>query len=157
MKRFSKLVAAGIAVVAAGTAVAASAQMKTEDAIAFRQSGYKFMAWNMGRIKTNLNGQFNKDEVMQAANVIQAIANSGMGKLYVPGSDKGKGWKPTEAKPELFTDKEGVGKVAKAFNEAANEMAKVAVSGDPAAVKLQFGKLGESCKACHEKYRVEDE
>lgn len=156
MNRFSKFLVAGMAVLAAGAAVAEGAQMKPEDAIAFRQSGYKFMAWNMGRIKMNLNGQFNKDEVVQAANVIQAIANSGMGKLYVPGSDKGKGWKPTEVKPALFTDKEGVGKVAKAFNEAANEMAKVAATGDPAAVKAQFGKLGESCKACHEKYRVED-
>ena len=33
---------------AAGTAVA---QVKVEDAIKFRQSGYGFMAWNMGRIK----------------------------------------------------------------------------------------------------------
>jgi cytochrome c556 len=156
MKRGSKILAIAIAVVSAGVAGAVSAQMKTEDAIAFRQSGYKFMAWNMGRIKANLGAQFNKDEVMQAANVIQAIANSGMGKLYVPGSDKGTGWKPTEVKSELFTDKEGVGKVAKAFTEAANEMAKVAATGDQAAVKAQFGKLGESCKACHEKYRVDE-
>ena len=154
MIKFSKLMAAALSLVVLSGA--ALAQMKPEDAITFRQSGYKFMAWNMGRIKANLDGQFNKDEVIQAANVIQAIANSGMGKLYLPGTDKGKGWKETEVKPELFTDKEGVGKVAKAFNEAANEMAKVAASGDAAAVKAQFGKLGESCKGCHEKYRVDE-
>ena len=154
MIRFNKMAAAALSLVVLSGA--ALAQVKPEDAITFRQSGYKFMAWNMGRIKANLDGQFNKDEVIQAANVIQAIANSGMGKLYLPGTDKGKGWKDTEVKPELFTDKEGVGKVAKAFNEAANEMAKVAASGDAAAVKAQFGKLGESCKGCHEKYRVDD-
>ena len=154
MIRFNKMAAAALSLVVLSGA--ALAQVKPEDAITFRQSGYKFMAWNMGRIKANLDGQFNKDEVIQAANVIQAIANSGMGKLYLPGTDKGKGWKDTEVKPELFTDKEGVGKVAKAFNEAANEMAKVAASGDAAAVKAQFGKLGESCKGCHEKYRVEE-
>ena len=157
MNRASKFLTAGIAVIAAGAAIAASVQMKPEDAITFRQSGYKFMAWNMHRIKANLDGQFNKDEVMQAANVIQAIANSNLGKLFVPGSDKGKGWKATEVKPALFTDRAGVGKVAKAFNEAANEMAKVAATGDPAAVKAQFGKLGKSCKACHEKYREDDD
>jgi cytochrome c556 len=156
MSRANKFLALAIAALGAGAALAANVQMKSEDAIAFRQSGYKFMAWNMGRIKMNLDGQFNKDEVVQAANVIQAVANSGMGKLYVPGSDKGRGWKDTQVKPELFADKDGVGKVAKAFNEAANEMAKVAASGDQAAVKAQFGKLGESCKACHEKYRVEE-
>ncbi|MBI4996199.1 MAG: cytochrome c [Rhodocyclales bacterium] len=122
MFKFSKLAAIGLsAVVLAGTAVA---QTKPEDAIAFRQAGYKFMAWNTTRIKMNLEGQYNKDEVIQAANAIQAIANSGMGKLYLPGTDKGKGFHDTKVKPELFTDKEGVGKVGKAFNEAANEMAR---------------------------------
>jgi cytochrome c556 len=154
MMKFSKLSTAVLALlVLSGTAIA---QMKPEDAIAFRQAGYKFMAWNMGRIKANTEGQYNKDEVIQAANAIQAIANSGMGKLYLPGTDKGTGFHETHVKPELFTDKEGVGKVAKAFNEAANEMAKVAATGDQAAVKAQFGKLGESCKGCHEKFREKD-
>jgi len=152
MKLASRCLAIALVILAG----AAEAQMKPEDAIAFRQSGYKFMAWNMGRIKANVDGQYNKDEVVQAANAIQAIANSGMGKLYLPGTDKGKGWKDTEVKPELFTDKEGVGKVAKAFNEAANEMAKVAANGDAAAAKAQFGELGKACKGCHEKYRVEE-
>lgn len=153
MKNISRVLLAGVALAVTGTAFS---QMKPEDAIATRQAGYKFMAWNMGRIKMNLEGQYNKEEVISAANVIQAIANSGMGKLYLPGTDKGKGYHETEVKPELFTDKEGVGKVGKAFNEAANEMAKVAATGDQAAVKAQFGKLGQTCKGCHEKFRKED-
>lgn len=134
----------------------AFAQLKPEDAIAFRQSGYKYMAWNMNKIKANLDGQFNKEQVIGAANVIAAIANSNMGALYVPGSEFGKGWKETRVKPELFTDRDGVGRVARAFNEAANEMARVAGSGDVGAIRSQFGKLGESCKACHERFRKED-
>jgi cytochrome c556 len=152
-KTVATLTLAASLVAAAGTVVA---ELKPDEAIKIRQSGYKFMAWNMGRIKASTEGQFNKDEVVQAANAIQAIANSGMGKLYLPGTDKGTGCKETEVKPEVFTDKEGVAKVAKAFNEAANEMAKVAATGDPVAVKTQFGKLGESCKGCHEKYKVDD-
>lgn len=135
----------------AGTAVA---QVKVEDAIKFRQSGYAFMAWNMGRIKANLEGSYNKDEVIKAANAIQAIANSGMGALYVPGSDKGTGWEATRAKPAIFTDKEKVGKVAMAFNKEANEMAKVAATGDEAAVEAQFGKLGGTCKGCHDDFKA---
>lgn len=134
----------------------AVAQVKPEDAIKWRQSGYAFMAWNMGRIKANVDGTYNKDEVIKAANAIQAIANSGMGALYLPGTDKGKGWKDTRVKPELFTDKEGVGKVATNFVQQANEMAKVAAAGDAAAAKAQFGKLGESCKGCHDKFRVDE-
>ncbi|MBU1237585.1 MAG: cytochrome c [Gammaproteobacteria bacterium] len=154
MIKFGKLSAIGLSlVVLSGVA---TAQMKPEDAIATRQAGYKFMAWNMGRIKMNVEGQYNKDEVTQAANVIQAIANSSMGKLYLPGTDKGKGFHETGVKPELFSDKEGVGKVAKEFNVAANEMARVAATGDAAAVKEQFSKLGKSCKGCHEKFRKEE-
>ena len=136
-----------------GTAVA---QVKPEDAIKWRQSGYAFMAWNMARIKANVDGTYNKDEVIKAANAIQAIANSGMGALYLPGTDKGKGWKDTRVKPELFTDKEGVAKVAITFNKEANELAKVAAAGDAAALKAQFGKVGETCKGCHDKFRVDE-
>ncbi len=142
-----------VAVLSLALAGSALADMKVEDAIKFRQSAYATMGWSMARIKGNVEGTYNKDEVIKAANVIQAIANSGMGALYVPGSDKGKGWAETRVKPELFTDKEGVGKVAMAFNKEANELAKVAASGDAAAVKAQFGKLGAACKACHDDYR----
>jgi cytochrome c556 len=145
-----------LALVAATIAGSAAAQMKPEDAIKFRQSAYTTMAWNMGRIKMNVEGTYNKDDVIKAANVIQAIANSGMGALYLPGTDKGKGWKDTRVLPELFTDKEGVGKVAGAFNKEANELAKVAATGDAAAVKAQFGKLGEACKGCHDKFRRDE-
>lgn len=56
---------------AAGSAVA---QVKPDDAIKFRQSGFTFMAWNMARIKANVDGTYNKEEVIKAANAIQAIA-----------------------------------------------------------------------------------
>ena len=147
----SKLLLALLAVTLTGTV---SAQTKPEDAIKFRQSGYAFMAWNMQRIKANVEGNFNKDEVVKAANAIQAIANSGMGALYLPGTDKGKGWEETRVKPELFTNKEGVGKVAGAFVKEANEMAKVAAGGDVGAVKEQLGKLGGTCKGCHDDFKI---
>jgi cytochrome c556 len=113
------------------------------------------MAWSMGRIKANVEGTYNKDQVIQAANVIQAIANSKMSDLYQPGSDKGKGWKETRLKSEFFGSKD-LGQIAQNFGAAANEMAKVAAGGDAGAVKAQFGKLGEACKACHDKFRQED-
>lgn len=153
----TKLALVLIASALAGTAIA---QVKPADAIKFRQSGYAFMAWNMGKLKGMLidnPSSFNKDQAIAAANVIAATANSGMGALYVPGSDKGKGWAETRVKHELFTDKEGVGKVAMAFNKEANELAKVAATGDAAALKVQFGKVGETCKGCHDKFRKDEE
>jgi cytochrome c556 len=143
-----------LAVLALSLSGVASAQVKPEDAIKWRQSAYATMGWSMARIKMNVEGTYNKDDVLKAATVIQAIANSGMGSLYLPGTDKGKGWEDTRVKPEFFTNKDGVGKVAMAFNKEANEMAKVAASGDAAAVKEQFGKLGGTCKGCHDDFKM---
>ena len=149
--KFKLLIAATVLVALAGTA---SAQIKPEDAIKWRQSGYGFMAWNMARIKMNTEGTYNKEEVIKAANAIQAIANSGMGALYLPGTDTGTGWEKTRAKPEIWTNKETLGKVATAFNKEANEMAKVAATGDVGAAKEQFGKLAATCKGCHDEFKI---
>ena len=149
----SKLLLALLAVTLSGVA---NAQVKPEDAIKWRQSGYGFMAWNMGRIKSNVEGTYNKEEVIKAATAIQAIANSGMGAPYPAGTDKGTGWEKTRVKPEFFTNKEGVTKVAMAFNKEANEMAKVAATGDAAAVKAQLGKLSGTCKGCHDDFKIKD-
>ena len=148
----NKIVLALLASTLAGTALA---QVKPEDAIKYRQSGYAFMAWNMGRIKMNVEGdKFNKEEVLKAATAIQAIANSGMGALYLPGTDKGKGWEETRAKANIWTEQEKLGKAAMAFNKEANELAKVAASGDAAAVGAQLGKLGGTCKGCHDDFKA---
>lgn len=128
---------------------------KTEDQIRWRQAAYHTMAWSMARIKANVEGTYNQEQVIEAANVIQAIANSKMGALYQPGSDKGKGFKETRLKSEFFGHKD-LPQIAQNFGAAANEMAKVAAGGDAAAARAQFGKLGESCKACHDKFRKEE-
>jgi cytochrome c556 len=154
--KLKQLVAATLALGITSVALAQTIG-KPEDQIRWRQSAYHTMAWSMGRIKANVEGTYNKDQVVEAANVIQAIANSKMGALFQPGTEKGKGWKDTRVKAELFTDKEGVGKVGGPYVKEANEMAKVAASGDLAAIKTQFGKLGEACKACHDKFRQEDD
>jgi cytochrome c556 len=156
MNKIAKSLVAGLTLTAiAGTALA-QVVGKTEDQIRWRQSAYHTMAWSMGRIKANVEGTYNKDQVIEAANVIQALANSKMGALYQPGSDKGKGWKETRLKSAFFTDKETLGKVAGNFGQQANEMAKVAASGDAGAAKAQFAKLGEACKGCHDKFREEE-
>ena len=109
----------------------------------------------MKKINANLEGEFDAKQVQAAANAIAGIANSGMGALYGPGTDKDIGSVKTRVKPELFTDKEEVGKVAKAFNTAANELAKAAATGDKEAVKKAFKDTGASCKGCHDKFRQE--
>jgi cytochrome c556 len=99
---------------------------------------------------------FNKDQVIAAANAIAAVANSGLGALYGVGTADATGWKKTRLKPEFFDKQEDAKKAAVAFNKEANELAKVAATGDAGAIKTQFGKLGETCKSCHDSFRIKD-
>lgn len=130
-----------------------------EDQIKYRQSAYSFIGWNVGKIKAQVIDKpdtFSKEEVIAAANAIAAAANSGLGGLYGPGTDQGEGWKKTRLKPEFFEKPTEVKKVATDFNREANEFAKVAESGDIIQIKAKFGKLSQSCKACHDSFRTKD-
>ena len=146
-----------VALVLAGLASASFAQqsLKPEEMIKIRKAGYSFMSWNMGKIKANLDGNFNKEQVVAAANLVAATANSGMGALYAPGTEKDVGDQKTRVKPEFFMPqhKDKLTEVATNFNKEANELAKVAATGDVAAIKAQFGKTGGSCKGCHDAFR----
>jgi cytochrome c556 len=151
-----KSIAAILALTVSAGAFAQQAGPKPEQLIKWRQSVYQVLAWNSGRIKANVEGQFNKDEVVKAANAIAAIANSGLGALYAPGTETGKGWHDTTVKPELFTDSKKIGEDAGNFIRESNELAKVASAGDVAAVKAQYGKFTQTCKACHDDFRKRD-
>ncbi|MEY6431492.1 cytochrome c [Thioalkalicoccus limnaeus] len=144
-----------IAILAASVATTAMAQVSPEDQIKFRQAGYSFMSWNMGKIKANLDRDYNHDQVVGAANAIAAIANSGMGALYGPGTERDVGNVRTFVKPEFFQNMEDVGTLARNFNAAANNLAAVAANGDQRAVSQAFGDVGAACKACHDKYRAD--
>ncbi|MBP6760563.1 MAG: cytochrome c, partial [Thauera sp.] len=61
-----KIIALGI--IALSLAGTASAQVKPEEQIKYRQAGYSFMSWNMGKIKANLEGEYNTQQVQAAAN-----------------------------------------------------------------------------------------
>ena len=157
-KRLKNIIAPVLAVGALAAAATAIAQQgpKPEQLIKWRQSNYQVIAWNTGRVKANVDGQYNKEEVIKAANTIAAIANSGLGALFAPGTETGKGWHETSVKPEFFKDGKRVGELAGNFNREANELAKVAALGDVAAVKDQLGKLQKTCKACHDDFKSKD-
>jgi cytochrome c556 len=157
--RLSKLAASvlALAVLAGPTSVLAQqAAQKPEALIKARQSAFQLTAFNAGRIKASVEGQYNKEEVQRAANTIAAIANSGLGALFAPGTEQGKGWHDTAAKPELFKDGKHFGELGASFAKEATELASVANGGDLAAIKVQFGKLQRTCKACHDDFKAKE-
>jgi cytochrome c556 len=161
MKHLKKIIAGTIATAILATSAVAIAQTaapagpKPEQLIKWRQSAFQVIGWNFGRIKANIDGTYNKDEVIKAANALSGVANAGLGTLFVPGTDKGKGWKDTSVKPEAFTDPK-FGEIAGAFVKESTELARVANTGDAAAVKAQFAAVGKTCKGCHDGFRNKD-
>ncbi len=131
----------------------ASAQQKPEDMIKIRKAGMSFMSFNMARIKANIDGGFNKEQVAAAANVVAATANSQLWTLYAPGTDKDVGDQKTRAKAELFQQADKFSERVASMRKEATELARAAASGDEAAVKSQFGKIGSVCKGCHDDFR----
>ena len=150
----SLLLAGALAVGATGAAVAQQAP-KPEQLVKWRQSAFQVVAWNASRIKSNLDNGYNKEQVAKSAAVIAALANSGLGSLFAAGTESGKGWHDTSARPELFANPARVGELNADFAKEANELVRVASSGsDAAAVKEQFGKLQKTCKSCHDDFRA---
>ncbi len=130
------------------------AQVKPEDQIKFRKAAYSFASWNMGKIKANLEGTYDAAQVKAAAEAIAAVSGSGLGALFGPGTDKSIGGQKTSVKPEMFQKGDEVAKLAGDFAAASNELVKAVDSGDVAAVKAAHGKVGATCKACHDQFKA---
>lgn len=148
-----------ISLVLASASISAFAGQAEDQQVKFRQSAYSFAAWNCAKIKSQVVEHpetYNKEQVIAAANSVAAVANSGLGALYGPGTDQATGWKKSRLKPEFFSKQDDAKKDAQAFNKEANELARVAALGDVGAIKNQFGKLGETCKSCHDDFRIKD-
>lgn len=141
----------------AAVATPVMAQLDVEDQIKTRQSAFTFAAWNMGKIKTQaVDGDvaYNQQQMLAAANSIAAVANSGLGALFGPGTGMDKN-DNTKLKPEFFDKPERAREVAIGFAKAASKLQEVASNGDKAALVAQFSEVGKSCKACHDDFRAE--
>jgi len=143
---------ASAALIASAGALAQQAP-KPEQLIKWRQSTFQVLAWNTARVKAAVEGGGDARQAAKAAAAIAAIANSDVLALFPAGTESGKGWHDTTVKPELFKDGDKVAALNADFSRNANELARVAAAGDAAALKEQFGKLGKSCKSCHDDYR----
>ncbi|WP_150306147.1 c-type cytochrome [Pseudomonas saliphila] len=134
----------------------AQAEVSPEDQIQLRKAGYSFMSWNMGKIKEQVIDEsvtYNPDQMLAAANAISAISKSGMGALFGPGTEQNVGDQVTRVKPEMFDNTPDVIKLSGDLTKAADNLVSAAVEGDQSKVRSAFGQVGDTCKACHDKYR----
>lgn len=154
MKRFAPtLLTTGALLFGAATALPAVAQFaKPDDAIKYRKAAMTVMQTHVGRIFAMANGRAPFDAKAVADNAEMAAAMSKWQfSGFVPGSDKGD----TDADPKLWTE---LDKFREKANKSQDDLVKLnaaAKTGSVDAVKAAVGAVGQSCKACHDSYRMQ--
>lgn len=145
--------AIAITAFALGLPLAASADEAIDSAVKARQGYFQMLAINMGTLSGMAKGDIAYDEAaasLAAAN-IEALSKYDLPALFVEGSASGQ-VQNTGAKAEIWTDMDGFKGKFNGLVEAAAGSAD-AVKGGQANIGPVLGKLGGSCKACHDSFR----
>lgn len=147
------------ALLAAALSVAdarAQAVPRPEALVKWRQSAFQVIAWNTGRIKSALAGEYDAHQVRSAANALAAVAGAGLADLFAPNTAGSKGWRATTAGGAVFSDTARFRALSDEFARDTAELARLAAGGDRKAVGAQFEKVAKRCKGCHDRYRETD-
>jgi cytochrome c556 len=121
-----------------------------------RQKGLKALGAAFKTIRDELKGDSpDAAKIREASGDITQAAGA-IDKWFPAGTGPDSGVK-TDAKPEVWTDSAGFATAREAFVREANKWAQLGNSTDASAWKEGAASLGESCKGCHEKYRVKKE
>lgn len=135
----------------AATAVSVQAQqLKPEDQIKQRKSGYAVMGHNFGSLGAMAQEKkpYSKDEAVRNAELVSVLADYPKS-FFGPGTDKGE----TKARAEIWKNRADFDdKMEKMIAEA--RKLPQAARGDLASLKKAVGDTGAACKACHDDYRA---
>jgi cytochrome c556 len=132
---------------------AGAQQRKPDEAIAYRQGVFKLIRWNMGPLAAMAKGEASWDGAQFARRAARLSWLSYQVEEGFPkGSDTGA---VTDAKPEIWANFDDFRAKLKDFQREAAALRDVAATGDEAASKAQLGKVGGTCKACHDEYKAD--
>jgi cytochrome c556 len=135
----------------AATAVPVQAQeLKAEDQVKQRKSGYAVIGHNFGSLGAMAQGKkpYNKEEAVRNAEMVSMLADYPK-HFFGPGTDKGE----TKAKPEIWKNRSDFDDKMEAMIVEARKLPQAA-RGDLASLKKAVGDTGAKCKACHDDYRA---
>jgi cytochrome c556 len=140
-----------VTAMAAGTALAALAPA---DVVKSRIDGYRelgaaFKAVNDGLRSTEVQTVL----LAQSARQIRNAARAQYG-WFPTGSDARAGVK-TAVKPEVWSKSVQFKAAQDGFAKQAELFQKTLAGGNPATIRIEARKLGQTCKSCHDSFRAE--
>jgi cytochrome c556 len=123
---------------------------KPESAIKYRQAVMFLIAQHFGRIGAVVKGQkpYDREEVARNAALVETLSKLPWEAFMVPGTDKGTGLESV-----AFRKQAEFNAAAEKLEVEVTKLVKAADSGNLSAIKSQFGKVGQSCGACHKPFR----
>jgi cytochrome c556 len=143
-----------LAALALATAATAAAAIKPEVVIDYRQSAMTMIGWNFGPMAGMAKGKipFDAKEFAKHADRIAFLAPQVL-EGFAKGSDKGA---ETAAKPDIWANFDDFQSKLNGLIDESKALSEVSKTADEAKMTAQFKKLGEACKACHDKYKKKD-
>lgn len=124
-----------------------------ENYIDYRKAVMKAVGGHMGASTQIMRGRVAPEGALAMHADALAALNADLGRLFPAGSDFGE----TKAKPEIWQDTEGFARVVAQGRDATAEFAAAVASGDQARIAKAHKAVGDSCKACHQDYRLKDD
>ena len=135
------------------TALPAAAQFqKPEDAVKYRKGAFQVMAAHFGRIGAMANGRAPFDAAAATANADVVVF---MSKLpYAGFVDGTSGTEKGQPKANVWSERAKFDGAAKKMQDEVVKLAASARANNLDQLKAAFGPAAESCKACHDDFRV---
>ena len=133
-------------------ASSAYAQVKPADALKYRKNAYHVLLWNWMPLANTVRGKtpYVKADFERYSARIAQIAP-----MLLEGFPPGSGVGRTESKPEIWTNWADFQLKMRAFETESAALATLSKGGDFEKIKVQFGKVGGTCKSCHDKYKAD--
>lgn len=137
------------AMIALTTVTTAEAADEPANVIKYRQKVMSSIGAHIGSIGAVLKGEVSYTGHVAAHARAMHDASLMIDDIFPKGSDVGE----TRAKPEIWQNWAKFEAATKTFQAASKELARIAETGDMAAVGAQMKKVGEACGGCHKPFR----
>ena len=141
------------AMVAFTTVTTAEAADEPANVIKYRQKVMSGISAHIGGIAAVLSGEVSHTGHVAAHARAMHDASLMIDDIFPAGSGVGE----TRAKPEIWQNWAKFEAATKTLQAATKELARVAETGDMAAVGAQMKKVGEACGGCHKPFRKKKE
>lgn len=150
------IVAAAVSAVMSGSVMAdvkeASSEKHAKAATQYRQAVFQLVRSNMGPLGGMAKGALPFDESVMETNAVRLEQLADMMGDYLA-VDTRKFDVETGAKDEIWENFSDVEKKVMALKTAAQGLQAAVNAGDESAYRGAIGKIGASCKSCHDDYK----